>query len=171
VYPWVLSLVERALDPLSRAQCACLADMASQLLEYDLSSDKSNLLLQKVFMRFSSQLKAICLPSLRSSADLHGHGFLIYQLWQVSVCLDNVSLFKSLLSPAALARLVWHAFSLDWCSVISSVLSFVAANCKVSTSNNYIIILQRTMLVLLIRLPLCVLLIRLPLCVLLAAGP
>ena len=132
VYPWVLSLLESIFDPLCRAQCKCFADLVSQLLDYDLPEDKSNMLLQKVFAKFNAQLKMFCLPILRSNADVNSYSFLISQLWHLNVCLGNLFLFRNLLSPIALSRLMWNLFTSEWCRAIVSVLNFSATNCNVS---------------------------------------
>ena len=119
-------------DPCSFTQSVAFSDMISQLMEYDLPSGMSNTLLSKVLFRFEEVMKSFCFPNLRSNADLKSETYIIFQLWEVTKCLKNLLLFKPLLSPTALTKLVWDCFRTVWSGVLYSFLSFAAVHSNVS---------------------------------------
>lgn len=126
MYPWVLSLLDNVFDPCSSEQSATFSDIISQLMEYDLPSGLANSLLHKILLRFEDSLKSFCFPNLRSNADIGSEKYIIFQLWEVTKCLENLLLFKALLSPSSLTKVVWGFFTTVWSGVLFSFLSFAA---------------------------------------------
>lgn len=131
VFPWILSMVQRAFDPSSEDASTAISDILSQLLEYEIPTGELNALLRLILSKFEKCLDSFCVPNLRSNADFSSHKFLIHQLWDVNMCLENLLRFKGLLSSVAITNCIWDRFVSSWCSAISTFLTFVSTQYQV----------------------------------------
>lgn len=137
--PFIDSIIESSLDPFSRHECACLSDAISQLLEYDLPSEKSHALLHRVFSQFCSAIESVCLPNLKSNADEKAVSFLTFQLACLVLCLENLNLFKTLLSPEVLSRHMWNLVTSE--SVKNAMITILNFSKSTINVRNFIIFL------------------------------
>ncbi len=104
VLPWYQLLIEKVFDPSSVSHGRFGSEIIMQLLDYDIPTEKSSLLLEMVYSKFESVLSNVCVPCLRTFADGFCDEFLLIEIARIGLILSNFGKFKTLLSPVVVCK-------------------------------------------------------------------